>query len=224
MRKSDTNFVPATLIGLSVVTLVVGGCIRNAQSTPNPPPMDPIVIIAIDRSGSTDVHRKAQQLAAEAATAYSADNHNLLGFYAVDKKAVSIQEPKSYDLGGLSASVKAEFATKSASRSVGTRPLVFWQEMFERYGKTKSPVYVAFLTDGGNDYAADKKTVSSTLEQLSSNPNIHVAILGVHPDLSTDIRHDLSPFGSRARQSVQNGNASDEALRADLMTFLGGIE
>jgi hypothetical protein len=224
MRRSDTNFIPATLIGLSVVTLVVGGCIRNAQSTPKPPPMDPIVIVAIDRSGSTDVHRKAQQLAAEAATAYSADNHNLLGFYAVDKKAVSIQEPKSYDLGGLSASVKAEFETKPSSRSVGTRPLAFWQEMVERYGTTKSPVYVAFLTDGGNDYSGDKKTVSSTLEQLSANPNIHVAILGVHPDLSTDVRHDLSPFGSRARQSIQNGNASDEALRADLMTFLGGIE
>ncbi len=227
MNRTDTDFFPAHIVALVAISLIIGGCPSSKKSTdraPSPPSLDPIVIVAIDRSGSTEVHRESQRLAAEAATAFSADNHNLLGFYAVDRKAVSIQEPKSFDIGGLSDSVKAEFETKPSSRSVGTRPLAFWQEINERYQTTKAPVYVAFLTDGGNDYAADKKAVTSTLKQLSSNPNIHVAILGVNSDLSTDIRRDLSPFGNRGIHSVQNGKASNAALRAELMTFLGGIQ
>jgi hypothetical protein len=200
-----------------MLVLLVAGCSKQSNRSAYP-----VIIVAIDRSGSTDAFRENYKLASMAATAYTADNRSLLGFYAVDRKAISIDEPHKYTVGGLTASVQAELASRPSQRSVGTRPLALWQEMTERFGNAKTPVYIAFLTDGGNDFAGENKLVTASLKQLSTNNNVHVAFLGVNPELSTNARRDLQPFGERGLLTLQNGMASKEAIRADLMRFIGG--
>ena len=222
MRRLDISIVPVNLFGLLITSILGTGC--TGKSSHGAPKVYPVVIIAIDRSGSTDVFREGYKLAAKAATAYTADHRNLLGFYAVDRKAVSIEEPRRYQVGGLSRTVSSELETKSSNRSVGTRPLAFWQEMNERFASSKSKVYIAFLTDGGNDYADENKAVTAALKQLATNSNIHVALLGVNPDLSSSIRRDIAPFGDRGRLTIQTGNANKEALRSELMLFTGAIK
>jgi len=220
MRRSESSSVQAFCIVLSMFVMLVAGCVSVSNEASQK--VHPIIIIAIDRSGSTEAFRESYKLAAIAATAHTADNRSSLGFYAVDRKAISIDEPHRYEIGGLTPSVQAELASKPNQRSVGTRPLAFWEEMTERFGDTKTPVYIAFLTDGGNDFAGEKKPVSASLKKLSENTNVHVALLGVNPELSTSMRRDIQPFADRGLLTVQNGRASTGALRADLMRFIGG--
>lgn len=225
-QQPNKNVVTGLISGFAIMVFAGIVSMLSCRSTPSPTPgpiSEAVVIIGIDRSGSTEVQRPAQREAAEAATFFADENRTKLGFYAVDNKAVSIKEP-DYPEVGLSRSVEAELSTKSKSRSTRTRPLAFWQEMQERYGETKSPTYIAFLTDGGNDFAMDAKEVTTTLKALAGNKNIHVGILGVTPDLLTSVRRDLEPFGERAKQTVQNGQLSREALVSDLMSFLGDLE
>jgi hypothetical protein len=219
---ANKNVITAVIFGFVFVLVTAVVSILSCNSATQPIP-DAIVIIGIDRSGSTEVQRPAQRKAAEAATFFADENRTKLGFYAVDNKAVSIQEP-DYPEVGLSKSVDAELSTKSKSRSTRTRPLAFWREMQERFGNAKSPIFIAFLTDGGNDFALDTNEITSTLKALAENKNIHVGILGVTPDLLTSVRRDLEPFGKRAKQTVQTGQSSDEALVSDLMSFLGELE
>lgn len=221
-HQANRNVITGVIFGFVFVIVAVIVSMLNCKSVPQPID-DAVVIIGIDRSGSTEVQRPAQREAAEAATFFADENRTKLGFYAVDNKAVSIQEP-DYPEVGLSKSVDAELSTKSKSRSTRTRPLAFWQEMQERFGNAKSPTYIAFLTDGGNDFALDAKEITSTLKALAGNKNIHVGILGVTPDLLTSVRRDLEPFGERAKQTVQTGQSSREALVSDLMSFLGDLE
>jgi hypothetical protein len=221
-QQPNKNVVTGLISGIAIVLVValvsVVSCRPKGSPAPEPSG-EAVVIIGIDRSGSTEVQRPAQREAGEAATFFADENRIRLGFYAVDKKAVSIHEPSNL-APGLPESVATELDTKPKSRSTGTRPLAFWREMKERFGNNKYPTYIAYLTDGGNDFATDTDEITSTLESLADNPNIHVAILGVAPDLLTDVRRDLAPFGSRGKQSVRN----DKALRSELMTFLGDLE
>ncbi len=221
-QQANKNVITGVIFGFVIVVTAVIVSMVSCRPTTTPTPGqtdEALVIIGIDRSGSTEVQRPAQREAAEAATFFADENRIKLGFYAVDKKAVSIQEPNSL-APGLPESVAKELDTKPKTRSTGTRPLAFWREMKERFGNNKYPTYIAYLTDGGNDYASDTDEITSTLRSLGDNPNIHVAILGVTPDLLTAVRRDLAPFGSKGKQSVRN----DQALRSDLMTFLGDLE
>lgn len=220
MRRSESTSVQAICIVLTMLLLLVAGCFGVSKQSNRK--AYPVVIVAIDRSGSTDAFRESYKLASMAATAHTADNRSSLGFYAVDRKAISIDEPHRYEVGGLTASVQSELSSRQSQRSVGTRPLALWQEMTERFGNANTPVYIAFLTDGGNDFAGEHKLVTAALKQLSTNNNVHVALLGVNPELSTNARRDLQPFGERGLLTLQNGMASKEALRADLMRFIGG--
>ena len=221
-QQANKNVITGVIFGfvIVVVAVIVSMVSCRPTSSPTPVPSDEaVVVIGIDRSGSTEGQRPAQSKAAEAATVFADENRIKLGFYAVDKKAVSIQEP-DYLSPGLPESVATELDTKPKTRSTGTRPLAFWREMKERFGNNKSPTYIAYLTDGGNDFSSDSNEVTSTLKSLAGNTNIHVAILGVTPDLLTTVRRDLAPFGPRSKQTVRN----DEALQSDLMTFLGDLE
>lgn len=221
-QQANKNVITGVIFGFVIVIVAVIVSMVSCRPTTTPAPRpseEAIVVIGIDRSGSTEVQRPAQREAAEAATFFADENRIKLGFYAVDKKAVSIQEPGTL-APGLPESVATELDTKPKSRSTGTRPLAFWREMKERFGNNEYPTYIAYLTDGGNDFAADTDEITSTLRSLADNPNIHVAILGVAPDLLTDVRRDLAPFESRGKQSVRN----DQALRSELMTFLGDLE
>jgi hypothetical protein len=227
-QQPNKNVVTGLISGIAIVLVValvsVVSCRPKGSPVPSPA-SEAVVIIGIDRSGSTESQRPAQRIAAEAATFFADENRTVIGFYAVDKKAVPIQEPTESIGPGLSDSVLAEFTTKKQARSVGTRPLAFWREMQERYSKTTSPTFIALLSDGGNDFQGDTTEITSTLQSLAKNPNIHVAILGVASDLAIATRRDLAPFGpKRANLSIQSGKSDEEALRSDLMTFLGDLE
>lgn len=183
--------------------LAVGACSSRPPSEAVAAPPPPLTLVALDRSGSTENFRDSQRGFIVNAGKDSLRRGNYYSFWAVDREANCIYDPKiPRSKKEFNDSITDEYETRRTGEATRTRPALLWEALAQKYGGAKSasgtqPVNVLYLTDGGNDWAADEPRITQAVHTLSQNPQVRVALVGVNPELKPVLETQFAPFASR---------------------------
>jgi hypothetical protein len=204
---------------LLVAPLLLAGCRSAAQSASAAGPV--LNVIALDRSGSTENARDLYKGVANKSFLKAQALRQQLAVWAVDRESVCLFGPRRARGDRLPPQVFRELDQNVRRRtSQRTRPAVFWEQMASRYGNTQSLVRIAYFTDGGNDWADEKKRVAAAASRLSGNPNLFITIAGVNPDQRTWLEDAFRPLDKRFLISSKGEEL--DALRDWLTQGTGG--
>lgn len=191
------GFLNLNIIGFLVL---ISGCQTSSKETTSREKVPPLNIIAIDRSGSTQHMREAQIATLRAAFARAAKWGEVAAIYTVDRKTACVMAPAILKRGqSPPSSVLREMQTSNPERATRTRPALFWEEMVKEYATAKDGrlIRILYLTDGGNDWLEEDTRVSKAANELARNPNVYVALLGLHTDLYAPIQKQFSTFNEK---------------------------
>lgn len=155
-------------------------------------------IVALDRSGSTIAIRRNLRLLLANAFNRSQDAGQQFAVWAVDRQAVCLYGPRKADQDRLPPEVQKQLEPGAAPKTeTRTRPALFWEEMANRYPQSPTLVRIAYLSDGGNDFAGDLPRIETAARKLGGNPKVYVTIAGVQADQRGWLERAFAPLGSR---------------------------
>ena len=159
---------------------------------------DAINIVAVDRSGSTAGIRRNLRLLLVNAFNRSQDAGQQFAAWAVDRQAICLYGPRKAELDRLPPEVQQQLEPGAAPKTeTRTRPALFWEEMANRYPQSPTLVRIAYLTDGGNDFAGDLSRIQAAVQRLARNPKVYVTIAGVQADQRGWLERAFAPLGPR---------------------------
>jgi len=197
---SRTTVKRLPILYVLIVTAGIAGCTSSPHGLlPAQPNPNTVNIVAVDRSDSTgDMREDLNKLVA---FSYSScvDRGQQFAVWAVDRESYCLYGPRPALEDRLPNNVFNELQRKGHNTAFRTRPAKFWEAMAKRYQQSPTVVRMAYLTDGGNDYAADGPRIRKAVKRLAANERVFVAIAGVRPNQREWLEEAFAPFGSRFR-------------------------
>lgn len=207
--KSGTSAGFATVAAIAAVAGGGAGC-SSPTATERP-----INVIAIDRSGSTEAIRPAQLRTLTAAFARAAKRREELTVYAVDRQSLCVYSPRQLKAADrVPDEVERQFAAGgNAATRTRTRPAAFWEQMAQTYATETRPVRILYLTDGGNDWAAEARKLEGAVTKLAANPRVKVGVVGVNADQYRTLQAQFAAFGAE-RSVIRTGHDTPQMIAA----------
>jgi len=180
--------------------LIAIACSLCADCTSSSPPSQRI-IVAIDRSESTDYFRGQQLDAVDYAAASSVLHNSQLDVWCYDTTATEVYTPQVPDRVEVVNVVKREQMIPDPNHQrCRTRPADLLEHLISSLDDPAAPktVKILLLTDGDNDFFDDPPRIKKDLKAIACQCNAQIAIAGVTPNNVSQWNAWLRPtFGSK---------------------------
>jgi hypothetical protein len=178
---------------ISVLSLSVLGvaALVSCRPSPNPqsgtstaPPSPPLLVVAVDRSGSTEATRLEHLERLRGLTDVAAGSSRPLSVWSFDRKPVCIWGPAvPDDENALLEVMKKELLPDPTITRKMTRPALLLDVLqADAAVKKSSHTDVVILTDGDSEVADDTPLFKKSAHALHQCPSIRLFVLGVRPE------------------------------------------
>ncbi len=190
--------------GAVVAALVtLGGCApsagKGAATDPKAPP-PALLVVAVDRSGSTDPVRGAQLDTLDLLVKIALSGDRNLSVWAFDNHPVCLWGPRvPYGPAALEQVKRQELGPNSKANRRITRPALLLRALAQEPDFQRATAAdIVLLTDGDAEDASDHTTFIKTAQELGKNPHLRLCIIGIRPEARPEWKQAFAAtWGSR---------------------------